>query len=446
MLQARRGENMRRLHPQKNRALQALLTGLCVLTLTACGFKDAEMQAENAATPGSENNPIPISTAVAKEQQVPLYIEATGSFVAEESSDLAPLTSGRVIATPVDIGDYVRKGAVIARLDDRDAALRLEQAKAAVEQADAAYRQAQAKIGFGGGSFEAEDVPEVQSAKAAYELALADVKMAEADARRYQNLVKTGDISQSAYERQLTQAETARARANTAAKQYETALNNARQNYQGIASAEAMLAAANAQLAQAQKAVDDTVILAPLSGYITERPIAVGEYVMPSSKIVNIVRAHPIRLRLQIPAVDAAGIVTGLKVLAQVESYVTREFEGRLTALNPSIDPNSRSLMAEAKFDNPQMELRPGMFAIARVILPDNEQAVMVPKEAVLVDPNLESIEAFVIEEGTARIRIVRIRETESDTVRILSGVSAGETVATSELRQLYDGAMIQAQ
>ncbi len=436
---------MRKLHQQKLRAVVAVLTGFCVLLPAACGFKDKGTKPENEASLGSDNNPIAVTNAKAGARQVPLYIDATGSFVAEESSDLAPLTSGRVTETPVDIGDYVKEGQVIARLDDSDAVLRLQQAKASAEQAEAAYRQAQAKIGFSGGSFNAEDVPDVQSARASYESALADVKMAEADALRYESLVKTGDVSRSAYERQATQAETARARADTEQKKYETALNSARQNFQAIASAQAMLAAAKAQLALAEKAVADTIIRAPLSGYITERPIAVGEYVVPSSKVVTIVRAHPIRLQLRIPASDAGKIAMGMPVLASVESHGNREFEGKITALNPSIDPNSRSMMAEAKFDNLKMELRPGIFATARVILPGGEQTVMVPRDAVLMDPTLDSAEVFVLEEGKARIRIVRLGAVDDSEVRILSGVSAGEVVATSALQQLYDGASVKA-
>ncbi len=420
--------------------------GFCALLLAGCGFRGRDSQVKNAESMGSENNPIAVSTDLAEMRQVQLYIDATGSFVAEESSDLAPLTSGRVTKTPVDIGDYVKEGQVVARLDNSDAVLRLQQAKASAAQADAAYRQAQAKIGFSGGSFKAEDVPEVQSARASYESALADVKMAEADAQRYDSLVKTGDVSKSAYERQATQAETARARANTEQKKYETALNSARQNYQAVASAQAMLAGANAQLALAEKAVADTIIRAPISGYITERPVAVGEYVMPSSKVVTIVRAHPIRLWLQIPASDAGKIATGMRVIAKVEVHGKREFEGKITALNPSIDPNSRSMMAEAKFDNLKMELRPGMFAMARVILPGGAEAVMVPQNAVLVDPMLDAAEVFVLEEGKARIRIVRLGAEEASEVRILSGVSAGEVVATSALSQLYDGANVRVQ
>jgi RND family efflux transporter MFP subunit len=435
---------MRTLYHRNLSVVRVACIGAFLMQLAACGINDKDVKAKSTADPAM-GSAIAVSSAVAEARGLPLYMEATGSFVAEESSDVAPLTSGRVIETPVDVGDRVEKGRIIARLDDSDALLRLQQAKASVEQADAALRQAQVKIGFTGGSFKPEEVPEVQSARASYDSALADVKMAEADARRYASLVKTGDISQSSYERQATQAETARARVNTAMKQYETALNNARQNYQAIASAQAMLAATQAQLAQAQKAVNDTVIQAPISGYVTDRPIAVGEYVVPSSKIVTIVHANPIRLQLQIPSSDAADITIGMKVFARVESREAREFEGKVTAINPSLDPNSRSMMVEAKFDNPEMELRPGMFATARVAIHGEVQAVMVPRNAVLEDAMLDSAEVFVLQEGKARVRIIQIEETQAQAaeVRVLSGVSAGEVVATSSLSQLYDGAPV---
>lgn len=434
---------MQLLYQQSSRAFLACLIAISTLHLAACGFSNREGIENGQSSLGSANNPFTITTAVAEAREVPLYAEATGSFVAEESSDVAPLTSGRVLETPVDVGARVERGDIIARLDDADAVLRLEQARASAEQAEAALRQAQAKIGFTGGAFKPEDVPDVQSAKASYKSALADAKLAEADAERYANLVETGDISRSAYEKQVTQAETAKARADTASKQYETALNTARQNYQAIASAQALLAAAKAQLAQAQKAVDDTIIKAPISGYVTERPIAVGEYVTPASRILTIVQSNPIKLQLQIPGPDSTRIGVGMKVMARVEGLGDREFEGKITVLNPSLDPNSRSMMVEAKFENPAMELRPGMFATARVLLPGKEQAVMVPRNAILVDSVLDSAEVFIIQDGKARVSVVYLGKAEADNVRILSGVSAGDVVATNRLPELYDGASV---
>ena len=183
----------------------------------------------------AENLPatkVAASTAKATIRDIPAYIQATGSFIAEESSDVAPATSGRVASTPVEAGDFVRKGQVICVLEERDAQLKLDQMRAGLEQARFMLSQAKSRVGWSGNDkFNPDMVPEVSSARAAYESALASSKLAAADAKRYENLVKSGDVSQSNYERYRTQQETAEATANSARKQYEAQVNAAQQNY-----------------------------------------------------------------------------------------------------------------------------------------------------------------------------------------------------------------------
>ena len=414
------------------------------VVLAACGRSSAPVEAK--ATDGSDARPIEITTVVAISRQVSAYIPATGSFAALETSDVAPLTSGRVIETPVSAGAYVRKGEVLARLDDRDARLKLDQAQAAADQMEASLRQAQAKIGLNrGAEFNADVVPEVMAARASFESAQAQAKLAEADAKRYANLVHTGDVSQSNYEQKKTQAETAAAQANAARRQYDAAVNAARQNYQGVELAQSSLEGARAQLAQSRKALDDTVVHSPLSGYVTARPIAVGEYVTTASKIATIVVADPIKLELQIPEAETGRVKAGMAVSAQVAAYGGRTFSGAVTALNPAVDPNSRALTVEARFDNPDLTLRPGMFATARLLLPKTEEAILAPRAAVLTNPDTNSSQAFVVENGRARARVVRLGDAEDSMLRILSGVAAGETLASSRLGQLYDGAAVRA-
>ena len=425
------------------RAALSLAVLICLPLYLSCSGAASGTKKSTAPGPGTEANSIVISTAIAKSRKVALHIDATGSFVAEESSDVAPQSAGRVVETPVSVGSSVKKGQVIARLDNSDALLKLQQAKASVEQTQAAVRQAQAKIGFNSGTFNPENVPEVQSALASYQSAQAEVKLAEADAKRYSNLVKTGDVSQSNYEQQQTQAETAKAKANAAHRQYETALNTARQNYQGIASAQGSLAAVQAQLDQAQKAVDDTVIRAPIQGQVSDRPIAVGEYVALNSKIATIVRIKPIKLELQVAEAGSGQIKVSMPVTATVDSAAGQFFEGRVTAINPAIDPSSRALTVEATFPNQDERLKPGMFSSAEVILPGTKEVVTVPRSAVLVDPNTQSAQVFVVEDGKARVRVVRVGESMKDAVQILSGVPDGATVSTSDLRQLFDGAIV---
>src|SRR5262249_22278425 len=156
-----------------------------------------------------------------------------------------------------------------------DAKLRLDQALAAQQQAEASVRQAQSKIGLGQSqNFDANQVPEVLASRAAYESAAAQAKLAEADAQRYANLINSGDVSRSAYEKAKAAEETAQAQSNAARQTYEATLNNARQNYQGVATMEASLSGSRAQVALARKAVSDVEIKAPFSGYVSARPVA----------------------------------------------------------------------------------------------------------------------------------------------------------------------------
>ncbi len=114
--------------------------------------------------------------------------------------------------------------------------------------------------------------------------------------------------------------------------------------------------------------------------------------------------------------------------------------------MNPAVDPNSRVFVLEARFDNPGAELRPGMFATARVALPGGENAVFVPRSAVVRDKTTDSWQLFTVERGWAHLRVVMVGETVAGggSIRITSGLSGGETVATSNQSELFDGAPVQ--
>jgi RND family efflux transporter MFP subunit len=197
-----------------------------------------------------------------------------------------------------------------------------------------------------------------------------------------------------------------------------------------IATAQAQLESARAALGLAQKALNDTTITAPFSGHVSDRPVAVGEFVTPASKIATILKISPIKLRLQVPEADAARVNIG-------------RFAGKVTAINPAIELASRAVIVEVEIENSNNQLRPGMFATARIFQPEGGQGVFVTRKAVIEDQNTNSFRVFVIEGTTARLRVVQLGEADGDMVRIVSGVSAGEVVATSNLEHLYDGAPV---
>ncbi|HVW87673.1 MAG TPA: efflux RND transporter periplasmic adaptor subunit [Bryobacteraceae bacterium] len=409
------------------------------LLFSGCGSKTTTVEAiaPNAA------KPVAIATATAVQREVPADFQETGTFIAEETSDIAPLVAGRVISTPVDVGAHVRQGQIICELDHRDAQLKLDQAKAQLAEATASVRQAQSRIGWSAGTFDPEKVPEVAAALANYRSAQAQAKLAAADSQRYANLVATGDVSKSAYEKARTQQETADAQANAARQQYEAAANGARQSYEVISTSQASLDSVKAQLAQAEKGLADTTIRAPFDGYITARPVAAGEYVALTNKIATIVRIGSLKLDLQTPEQRAAQAHVGDKVIARVAAYPNRDFAGKVIAINQSVDPNSRIFILEARFENKDTALKPGMFATARVLQPGGVQAVFVPKQAVLRDKTTDSNQAFVIENGKAHLRVVQVGDTDGDSVRVLSGLSGGDVVATNNQNELYEGAPV---
>src|SRR5689334_7119937 len=346
------------------------------LSLAAC--QRSETSASNTPAAGKAAIQTPtVATVRAITREVSATVQATGSFVAHESSDVAPNEAGIVVTTLVDVGDFVQEGQVIARLDDRDAKLRVDQARAGQQQAEASVRQAQSKIGLGQNqAFDPNTVPEVLAAKPAYESALAQQRLAQADAKRYENLVNSGDVSRSAFDKAHTQVETADAQVNASRQQYEAALNAASENYQGVATQEAGQLGTRAQLAMAEKVLADTQVRAPFAGYVSARAVTPGEYVSTSSKIATIVRVTPIKLELQVPELYAQQMKRGLSVGASVTGYAGKVFDGKVTAINPAVDPNSRTFVVEVTFTNGDLALRPGMFATARVVLPGSSQGI----------------------------------------------------------------------
>jgi multidrug efflux pump subunit AcrA (membrane-fusion protein) len=396
------------------------------------------------AEEGPSGPAISITVAKSEARDVASVIQATGSLVADEASDVAPRVAGKNANIGVNVGQFVTQGTLIAKIDDTSARIQLSTANAGVKQAQAAVRQAEARLGLASnGSFQSSQIPEVRTANANYQQALAEQKQAENNELRYRELVESGDVAMMNYEQYRTARDTARARTNAAREQLNAAVNAARQNNQAIASARAAVESAQTQVAAAQQAIADTVVRAPFPGYVSSRPAAVGEYVSSASVIATILRTNPIKIQIQVPEADVPFVSLGRGVSLEVDAYKDRRFAGAVSAVNPAIDPASRSASVEARVENGDNALRPGMFATVRITKEGGTVSVFVPRAAVKNDEATQSYRVFVIQDGVAKLRVVQLGTDEGDWVQILSGVAADETVATSALDQLYEGAKV---
>src|SRR6186713_944720 len=218
----------------------ALLIAVLIAAVSCGGSGSGRGNRANSNANAEDGQPaIAITVGKSELRDVASTIQATGSLIANETSDVAPKVAGKISNISVNVGEFVGAGAVIAKIDDRDARLALASAQTGVKQAQAAVRQAEARLGLGpNGRFNASTVPEVRTANANYEQSLAELKQAEANEARYRELIESGDVAMVTYEQFRTGRDTARAKANAARQQLEAAINTAKQSNQAIVSAQ----------------------------------------------------------------------------------------------------------------------------------------------------------------------------------------------------------------
>lgn len=427
--------------------------------LNGCG-KSKDVTVNVNSNTNAMPSVVDVTTAQAAVREIPVYFESTGTLVSDAQTDVAPAVAGKIVAVNFDVGSYVTQGSVLVQLDDRDARIRLEQAQAQVAQAQsqvaqaqsqvaqaqANVRQTQAQLGLSGDAttFTVSQVPEVKTAKAALELA-------EKEFVRNERLLESGDVSRSIYDQKKAARDQAQA-------QYQTAVNSANQRYAAIGSAQAAVRAAESAVRTAQsaveaartqeltarKAIGDAVILAPISGYVSERVADVGEYISPSapnSKVATIVRTSVLRLRIDVPEQSIGKVKVGQGISLQVSAYPDRNFSGIVTRILPSVNPTSRTLTVEADVQNTDGLLKPGQFATVRIAQSTSNPVVMVPVAAVKTEGDTNHV--FVVKDGRAQDRIVQLGQLESDQIEIKQGVAENEQVAVTGLNQLYDGVTV---
>ena len=416
----------------------------------------------NSATAGNANTEpaiVDVTTEQAIIKPIPTYIEATGNLASDAQTDVAPAVAGKIVEVNFDIGSYVGQGDVLVRLDPRDAQIRVEQARAQVEQqrqavnqanagaeqALANLRQTQARLGITDGeTFQIRDFSQVKSITAQLELA-------EKELRRAERLLETGDVSKSIYDQRKSQRDAligqldeARSNASVAIKAIDTAREAYNAAKAASSTAKAAIATLEAQVSAAEKSVTDTIIRAPISGYVSDKVADVGEYISPSApntKIATIVRTSTLRMRIDVPEASVGKVATGQGVSLQVSAYPDRNFAGTIVRIAPSVNTQARTLTVEAEVQNTEGILKPGQFATVRVTQSKPEPAVVIPVSAVKTVGDTNSV--FVIKDGIAREQIVQLGLLEGDQIQIKRGLIDGDRVATSNLNQLTDGVFV---
>jgi membrane fusion protein (multidrug efflux system) len=265
----------------------------------------------------------------------------------------------------------------------------------------------------------------------------------------------------------LVRLDTSQEEAQLRAAEAEAALANlsldrARNLRQAGSSSPAELDAAVARAKQAVAAVASLeaiiakkTIRAPFDGKITIRQVELGQVVQGGTPVATLHSVTPIHADFWLPQQALSTLAVGQETALRTDTFPGAAWNGKITVVNPEVDPATRNVRVRATFDNLDGKLKPGMFANVEVVGKEERSAVIVPATAVLFAPYGDSV--FVAEQAAAdpakgqqggtiaKQRIVRLGERRGDFVEVVDGLRTGETVVSAGAFKLRNGMAIVA-
>lgn len=208
---------------------------------------------------------------------------------------------------------------------------------------------------------------------------------------------------------------------------------------------------AKAAMANIRATIDKKTIRAPFSGRVGIRLVNLGQFLKGGTAIVPLYSLDPIYADFSLPQQEITSVAVGQAVHLKVDAFPGEDFVGKVTAINPQVDPTTRNIQVQATLSNPDGRLRPGMFVNVELMRSQTDKFITVPITAISYNPYGDSV--FIIEENkdqskgplglVARQQFVKVGPARGNQVAVLRGVSAGQTLASSGLAKLRNGAPV---
>jgi membrane fusion protein (multidrug efflux system) len=205
---------------------------------------------------------------------------------------------------------------------------------------------------------------------------------------------------------------------------------------------EATLKANRARLQAAQARLEDTVIRAPFTGRVGLRRVSVGTLISPGDVITTLDDTSVIKLDFSVPENFLSSLREGLSVRATAPAFPGRAFAGKVASIDSRVDMNTRSVTVRALLANEDGALKPGMFLNVQ-LANDERSALVIPEEA--LTPEAEKQYVYVVADGKAQRREVRIGGRRPGKVEILAGLAEGDRVIVEGTQKVRDGAIVRA-
>jgi RND family efflux transporter MFP subunit len=391
-----------------------LISG-AVLAVAVGGCTSTEARKTEGKRPA-----VTVRTITPERITISRQVDISGTVISPDQATVSSQVAGVVREAAIELGQEVRPGQVLVRLDPQELQL-------ALRRSESLLRQTEAQLNIDGVNVK-EPPPNEQIA--AVRLAQAQRDDSRAQLERAIRLSKQGLLAQADMDAAQTRLKVDEAR-------YQASIED-------VQSLKASLQDRRAAHDLAQKKLDDATIRAPVGGRISERLVHPGEYIRENTPVVTIVQMNPLKFRTALQERHAGVIRPGLSVHFSVEAFPGETFQGKVAFVSPAIDQATRTFTIEAFVDNPQWKLKPGFFAKGVVATQVDEGILAIPDDAVSTLAGVSSV--FVIDKAKVRQQAVTVGERQGKLLEIREGLKGNEVLAVSNLSQLATGVMVEVE
>jgi len=330
---------------------------------------------------GMPRVPMTVELGSAKRGDVAAHLTVVGNLIGLQTVDIAPRTGGRLLSVNVQLGDAVRRGQVLAKVEDREIVEQVRAAEASQEVAKATIRQREA-----------------------------DLKVAELNFERSKNLFSRQLLAKQA----LDDAES---RYLAAVAQFDLSKAQLNQN--------------EARLQELRINLQHTSVTSPVDGFVGKRSVDPGAMVNTNTAIASVVDISRLKMVVNVVERDLRMVTAGDVGIVEVDAYPGEKFNGRIARVAPVLDPATRTASIEIEIPNPGYRLKPGMYARISLIVEERKNTLVAPKNAVI---DFESKRGVWVPNADRRAQFVPVTlGIESpEQVEIIGGLQEGDRFVTT--------------
>ena len=325
--------------------------------------------------------PMTVELGTAKRGDLAAHLTVVGNLIGLQTVDVAPRTSGRLLSVNVQLGDRVRRGQVLAKVEDREIVEQVRAAEASQEVAKATIRQREA-----------------------------DLNVSQLNFERSKNLFSRGLLAKQA-------------------------LDDAESRY--IASvaqldlSKAQLSQNDARLQELRINLQHTSVTSPVDGFVGKRNVDPGAMVNTNTAIASVVEISRLKLIVNVVEKDLRMVTAGDVGIVEVDAYPGEKFNGRIARVAPVLDPATRTASIEIEIPNSDARLKPGMYARISLTVEERKNTLVAPKNAVIDFENKRGV-WMPSEDRRAHFVPVTLGIEGPEQIEILAGLKEGDRFVTT--------------